>query len=220
MEYDTNVRKMMNGSCDDMGAGMDGTTTTSKVGMVEGDESHNNTENDDNGTVEDPRKEARRLLFERIRRNKTQGIITGFSFTKSIVGGKDLVMPGGGKVMMENGKKETQTTKKTTGPRKKLSKTKGIKTKGVGTTKAKKVGAKSSSKKMQGQFETVSSQPGIMEYFGGEQASWKLEFPRELKTLLQKPDAKEDNSSVSFRPFEKPEFMTRETLEIKISETG
>ena len=60
-----------------------------------------------------------------------------------------------------------------------------------------------------------------MEYFGGEQASWKLEFPRELKTLLQKPAVEEENSSVSFRPLiEKPEFMTREALEIKISETG
>ena len=107
-------------------------------------------------------------------------------------------------------------------PSMKLSKTKGTKSKGVGNTKAKKMGAKSSSRKMPGQLETVSSQPGILEYFGKGASLVEVGIPTGIETLLQKPAGKEWNSSVLFRPVIKKEvFMTRDfALEIKLSETG
>ena len=188
--------------------------------MVEGAPTLECTKNDEDVMVEDERREARRLLFKRIRRNKTQGIITNFCKSKSSVGGNDSTTPGGG--VMNGGKVVEQTLRKTTGTSKSRSKTKGTKLKRVGNGKAKKMGPKSSSGKEPEQAKPDSSQTGILDFFGRGASPVEIGNPMGIKSLIQIPAGMKCKSSVLLRPLSKKlEFMTRDCfLEIKRSETG
>ena len=124
--------------------------------------------------------------------------------------------------MKDGGKKAKQKLRKTTGPTKNKSKTKGTKPNGVGSGNARKMGPKSSSGKEPARAGSVSSQTGILNFFGKGTSLVEVGIPKGIGTRIQIPAGKEWNSSVVYRPLSKEtKFMTRDlTLEIKISETG
>ena len=146
--------------------------------MVEDARPPGELENDDRSELEEQRKEVRRLLIEKIRSQRNQGIITNFYISKPSVGGNEMELSGGGKKddrMLEERKRRLLTGKSWSN-----AKTRGGKFKKVKSGTKKKLGAKSFAGREPGKAKTDSSQSTIMKFFNGKKSPEEIEVPREL----------------------------------------